>query len=768
MSEKSEAFVSMVGGMNAGVATSLLPATQYAFGLNVSSRGGLIHTRPAFIEREIGLEAFRTGLFQGSASYPLNSADRVVCVISGRVLGIRTDTLEVVDYSAQLVTETDTGLMDATVPRCYFCKADKFMIVQDGINAAMIIDGTTARRAIHSDPPVASDEIPVGTIMAYGHGRLFVVPKTVETQDGRRFFHAGNVMLPTDPTSIFKFTEADTLTGGGAFALPNEMGFITGMCFMRNASTGSGVGALIVMAQRGCSAFAVNASRSTWAEIDISQVLFQGSGTFSPRSLIAVNNDIYYRGPDGIRSLHYAISEQAQGSNGLRNSPISREVNVILQRDSRVSWAYVDTAFVDNRFFCMSVPEDTDEQQFKALVVLDVDVVSTVSSPSSPIYDGAWTGLKFMALAVARHAEREKDALYVFAKKDDGTNGFYMLQSDGYVSGNSDHIPCRLYTKAFHFSDLINTKALQYLQLDLSNMKGNVYMRSFYRPAGHPFWGTLGSRYKMVANPSGREQRRQCIRFSPPDKSGDSVNQTLLSQARAFEFCLQWKGYAQIDQATFTVAMLDEVKTMACGVEKDRGALEGGLDLDPFGSFSVFDEFVSQGEDNWPTYPLIWRNRNDGTVDIRSWQYPEVDWPVIPWTVIDQTEGGGDSLDGDSPIFDLPEIYNWDNDDQNHQDHPFIAVQVGWAEGATGVITVNASAPVASQDLSVRVLSSIPEPSINFIPYGINAGMIHVTQMNKTTINLRDQALITSDNRIIAGLPFYLNSISIRVTATVW
>jgi len=763
MSEQAEAFVSLIGGMNAGLDSSLLQPTQYAFGINVSSRGGLIHSRPAFVERPIGLGSFTTGLFQGSMSYPLNSADRVVCVISGRVLGIQVNNLEITDYSAQVAAGPDTGLMDAEVERCYFCKADKFMIVQDGINPAIIIDGATARRAVHSTPPQATDEIPLGTIMAYGHGRLFVVPVAVEDQDGRRFFHAGNILLPTDPTSIFKFTEADTITGGGAFSLPNEMGFITGMAFMQNASSGSGVGALVVFAQRGASAFAVNASRSTWPDIDISQVLFQTIGTYSPRSMVPVNNDLYFRASDGIRSLHYAISEISQGSNGIRNSAISREVQTILNRDSRASWAFVDMAYVDNRLFCMSVPIDDDkEMRFKALIVLDADTASSMATPSAPIYDGTWIGEEFMALAVARHSTRERNTLYAFTKKDD-ENHFMMLELDGYQDESED-LACRVYTKAYAFKDIVNMKVLQYAQVDLSQLKGDVIMRAFYRPHGYPYWGRLGSPHKMIANSAGQYQRRQSIRFTPPDDAGDTINQIRLSQAHSFEFCFQWKGYAQIDAAIFEAAIQADISKVACGTEEDRGPLGSGLDLDPFGDYTIFDEFIPQPDDYWKPYPFVWRPRpGTNLIDIKTTLYPEIPFPVMPWTVADVSDlidnlNGNDDYD---PDLQLPMTYNWSND-PGEEKKPFLAMQSSWLTGG-GVFNGTTDTPPEPQYIEMWILSSFQNPSASFRLYGTDAGMVSISEESRTETNLLNLTLITPAFTYLAALPFFLTVVKFKV-----
>jgi hypothetical protein len=607
MAEKSEAFISLVGGMNGGLAGTLLPENQYAFGLNVSSRGGLIHTRPAFRLLDVAFGGNVGASFQGSSPYRLPWADRVVCVISGRVLGIKTDTLEVIDYSAQ----TDVGLLDATVPRCWFCHAHKYMIVQDGVSVPIIIDGDVARRANQSvtdETQAEGWECPTGTIMAYGHGRLFIVPKTLNSQDGRSFFLAGDILLPNDPGSVLKFTETDYLSGGGAFSLPAEMGFITSMIFIRNAASGDGLGALVVFAQRGVSAFAVNATRATWAEIDISRVLFQGAGTLSWNSVVTVNNDIYFRAMDGIRSIAYTVSEAQQGQAGLKNASVSREVAQILHRDSLSVLPYVEMAVVDNRLFCTTVPADDGAIAFKSLIVLDADPISSIADRApAPIYDGVWTGLTFLSLCVARHHEHERDALYIFAKNAEGAIELHMLEDDGYVATASDAIQCRLYTRAYNFGDIVNQKQFLYADFDLAGLLGNVAYRAYYRPFGYPFWAQMQNDFRIRANPEGYAQRRQGLRFTPKSDPADPVNLTSLGFGHDFDFCLEWEGFATVNHAVFTAAVNADVPRIACGAEISNVALapEYGIrDLDPFGQWTdPYDPFVPGGDPPPPFEP---------------------------------------------------------------------------------------------------------------------------------------------------------------------
>ena len=567
-------FVSLLRGMHGGIEPDILAQDQYAKGLNVSSRRGLISTRPMFKEFAAS-GSLPVGLFQGAAVYRLNAADRIIFAVAGGIYGINTDTNALTTYAV-------AGSMSATAERFYFAQADKYMIVQDGVNRPYVI-------GYADDPDAATQasgvEVPTGTIMAYGHGRLYVVVTEIGGVDaGQRFFAAGDIMLPNNPITVLSFTETDYLAGGGALSLPNELGFITGMAFLRNARTGSGDGALIVMAQHGCSSFSVNAPRGQWQDITISQILFTDAGTRSPFGLISVNSDLMFRGMDGLRTIGFSVASIQNNQTLLANEPISREVDDILALDGKDDLGYVFGAFVDSRAFYTAIgaTDDSGQHYFKSLVVLDGSSVSSFGKPYTPAYDGIWTGFSFLSLHKAFKDEGE--TLYSFVKDDDGFLYLVYLSKseDDHVDCAASRTLCRLYTRVFDFGKQIEPKRVKAMELWLSDIHGELDVTAYWRPAGYPLWNAFSEMETIAGSGSlGHMMRR--LRFTISADACDPVMKKKLDLGEEFQFCVQWTGQCRIRKAVFFAEKNTEQHVNACEVSVDGVVLaagEAGIEID--------------------------------------------------------------------------------------------------------------------------------------------------------------------------------------------
>jgi hypothetical protein len=177
-----------------------------------------------------GLDYFVNGLFQGSYFYQDRREGKspcLFCVMSGNVVKVDLGTYEVqrvfpivaapdiasgqsyeiitvgttnwmtygasanttgVVFTSNTTVGAGTGAVYARSPidmyaDCYFVQCENFLIIQDGINLPRIWDGDnlwistlgprkTYGQATNSIGAIA--EVPIGTVMAYGQGRLFV------------------------------------------------------------------------------------------------------------------------------------------------------------------------------------------------------------------------------------------------------------------------------------------------------------------------------------------------------------------------------------------------------------------------------------------------------------------------------------------------------------------------------------------------------------------------------------------------------------------
>jgi hypothetical protein len=223
------------GGMNSSLSPTLIPENSVATAVNLTFRGGRPKSRPGF--KQIGLQGgtpnglniFTSRLYQGSLFY----AERrerfnpsIIGVFGGYVIQIslkdyKTNVLypTIPAISASLVTgstyiidsigttdftligassnsvglsfvknstaATGTGTVHIEQPsfnpseKCYFVQAEKYLVIQNGLNPPVIWDGD--KLYLSGDAPAGTagavsqlHTLGFGNIMAYGQGRLFV------------------------------------------------------------------------------------------------------------------------------------------------------------------------------------------------------------------------------------------------------------------------------------------------------------------------------------------------------------------------------------------------------------------------------------------------------------------------------------------------------------------------------------------------------------------------------------------------------------------
>lgn len=177
------------GGMDSSLSPTLINENAVATAVNVTFRGGRPKSRPGFRQVSLvsgansGLNILSNSYFQGSAFYLERRANYNSCIIGvfgGNVIKIDLGSL-IVDRVYPLDNSGNPVVATAMDPfeKCYFVQAEKYLIIQNGKNTALIWDGDNLYRS--GVGPAASTgavaqlhTIDPGTIMAYGQGRLFV------------------------------------------------------------------------------------------------------------------------------------------------------------------------------------------------------------------------------------------------------------------------------------------------------------------------------------------------------------------------------------------------------------------------------------------------------------------------------------------------------------------------------------------------------------------------------------------------------------------
>lgn len=565
--ERIEGVSGFIAGQNASVQPPLLPVGQYWRGLNVDGRGGLPKTRPRFIR----FTSLGTGKFSGLFNYSLDDADRLIMPRNGEIIMLRLS-------DGQTSTLGNLNLVADYMP-FWFCKAQKFLIVQNGVDWPLIINKETA---VDQSALPDHERFPAGRAMAFGQTRNFVVTNVVYDQTthaksvdlGFVQFRASPPYLPTNPEAFLRFNEEQYYNGGGAIGMPQESGFINSLIFQRNAPTGTGYGQLLAIARKGVSGFNVILPRSEWANQQLGQVLFFSNGTEAPLSPIAVNDDIVYRSGDGVRSLRYTAAQVASGSGMLSNPPMSKEVDYILRQDPVAAHTMCSSAVLKERLFMLTGAYlENGEVFFRGFVTYNANLVSGVTSTPSVGWDGFWSGpsMKMLGITTALYDGRER--LFVVAREGSENILFYLDEDDdadavvySAVYDDTDKKPlCRVTygRKGFESSNV--QKKFDHITVWVSALRGDCSLTLYWRPDGYPLWQegqTVNLKGPVDTSPW---QDRPGIRLGPANaRAYCPMTNRDLQMGCSFQFALEWRGTLTVEQV--------ELVTNDIGTDFKRGS----------------------------------------------------------------------------------------------------------------------------------------------------------------------------------------------------
>lgn len=487
----SDGIANVERGVNSGLAPDLLPRNQLAFAVNMTVRGGFAGTRPGrrkdsldFDDDEDLQSAFEDGLFQEAEYFsPLMTREgQIIASISGRFFLIRPGSYG--SWSATVQEITPTVANSPVLEQAWMVQAEDFMVIQDGESFPIIYDGTTARRA-------NSDEVPIGTRMAYGMGRLWVAR-------GREF-EAGDIVNGPSGTAtyqfrdaVLKFTENDYIAEGGAFGVPLQSGEITGMRFSANLDTSLGQGELIVFTERAVFAVHVPTDRTEWKnlEIPLQRVAAMPFGATSHGGIVNVNGDLFYRSPDGLRSLIFARREFSAGAYG--NLPMSREMRRVLDDNDKKLLKFANGCVFDNRLFMAISPARNVGHgvYHRGIVALDFDLVSSMDQKSPPAYDGLWTGLRVLKILKGEFDGMER--CFMFCLSAAGKIELWEQTVDEYCDRPSMADRTRIVgsweTPLLDFTSRFQRKRLETADVWIDGMKETVDFNVKYRPDEYPLW----------------------------------------------------------------------------------------------------------------------------------------------------------------------------------------------------------------------------------------------------------------------------------------
>lgn len=563
-----DGFTNLKGGMNGGELSSTLPDTQFSKGINITCRGGKISTRPAVVEITLqsditgAVSRITTGKFQGSYFYKPGNTGYIAFAVSGSVYLMNPETQAIYDMT------TSPGAFNEYADRLHFCQVERYLIVQDGSSTALVISGTSSRKAV-------AGEVPIGSVMAYGHGRLFV-------KTGEREFKAGKIVKAIDITSVLKFTETDYFAGGGAFSTPADFGPITGMRFTHHYGTGTGNGPLVVFCEYGKCSYDVSVSRTTWQDVPIASIE-PGDGATNDASIVAFNEDLLFCSWNGLQDFALLSTEAAKTH---RMTSLVKEIDPFFAQETKSHMQFISACRFDNRYLFTIIGEQvtaldtngeaTFDYRFKGLASLDYSVMDGITSLGEtlkPAYDGLWTGFNPMGIisGIFDHDER----CFIFGKDNDGTNHLYELTKTPAADNGVVPINCRLYTRAMPFVAYDQQyprqvpfmhKTVLSANIWLSNILGEVEFKLYMRPEMSGAFGLVSTlNVSAPATTGAHSQTRAKARFPHFNEDVATTDQgSLVNRGFEVECCIEWDGVAEISRLGLEAAASDDIPRFDC------------------------------------------------------------------------------------------------------------------------------------------------------------------------------------------------------------
>lgn len=443
-----------------------------------------------------------------------------------------------------VITGTPVIYLDTNnpnLPQVWYEQAEEFMVIQDDQSTAIIFNGSTCRRS-------GVDEIPVGKMMKYHRGRIWLA------QDGGRLI-PGDIVGLTDSASVLKFTEYRVITGGGGFRVNGE---ITAMVEVPALDASLGQGPLQVITADTFNSFNLPTNRELWNTLSVpfQTVSLKDSGALGHYGCVVINGDVYFPSPSGWRSFVMARREFGASWS---NTPISNEMDRILAAEVQELRRFASAVLFDNRFlFTVTPHRQPYGAWWEGIGSLDFHPISGMAKHGNPIYDGLWNGIHIYQLTTINSGNQ----CFAFTKEDDGI-GLWEITKDSPFDGDGGRIPSFIELPIAAFADPFNYKKLVSGHAWIANLVGNVDYTMRFRPDDAQCWIEWQTRNrcaKGAANVSAdgcalrtfKAGYKPHMGFGSPPETCAEFERKSARFAYQWQFRLEWVGRSTIKRLLFT------------------------------------------------------------------------------------------------------------------------------------------------------------------------------------------------------------------------
>jgi hypothetical protein len=467
----SDGQLTFVEGQDASKSHYEVSQQAYFLGVNVTTKTGSLSPRWGVKQHTLVFkniqdeELFKKGKFQAGFSFKANNTSYLLCILSGNLFYVDTNTFEV-----DLIPDITVNPIADRVNWSY---ADKYLVIFDFPDYPVLIESTSARRANKDDL-----EVPISVLGSLTQNRLGIANAGSEFTFGDP---TGSLAAPDAPISFLEVQQLASPYFGQIFKLPtnyqNEP--ITAMGFLQLTDTSTGIGPTIVATRNAVFAYQTNQPRAAWEASQFGAIVVPNAGIAGQRAQVNVNDDLFFLSNEGdLRSLSMSRDEQ----NKWARVPLSDEVSNILKFDKDLIKLasltyYKNKVFVTTNPYAVVLENGRLDYVHEGFAVFEFDNVSKFLVDSKPVWAGLWTGINPTDSCVV------DDKMFIFGK-DGGENVIYSYDTScsfDYTRGQKKPIISEVETKELTFQDEFSDKELHSLDLNLHDVVDRVTIDIFYK-----------------------------------------------------------------------------------------------------------------------------------------------------------------------------------------------------------------------------------------------------------------------------------------------
>ena len=507
---RTDGQFSWLGGVNSdlprtkripGVLDDGLAQNQASWMINCSVRGGGIGQRPVLQPLVQGIPW--SGRFQGKFLYqPDYGMPIMIVAVGGRIYRVRVDTdNSVVDLTAAY----SAPVLPVDAEHFFFAQAEMFLVIQVGdyVTNPLFYDfgaeGIRPETLRQSNGFIgvanAGNEIPPAGPMKYYAQRLWYA--------FARGYAAGDIAVnKTSGTaaydyrdSVLKVTENIVAYSGDSFLIPISAGDIRALDFAANIDSQLGEAQLYVFTRKAVFTCLAPVTRTAWVATTLDaqplqKVALDKGGTYSDRSVVKVNGDLFFQSPPNgdIRSLQTATKEWGNWG----SVPLSNNVNRALVFNDRALLRHASGILYDNILLETTLPVNIPSIGIghQGVIALDFDTISTLGERHPPSWQGLFDvsgGPYIMQMTDGDFGGRERAFAVVWSLARLALE-IWEIRNDLRFENGENRVQRVIEFPAYAFGDPLELKKLDSGELWFDKMLGAVDYTVEFRPDSYGCW----------------------------------------------------------------------------------------------------------------------------------------------------------------------------------------------------------------------------------------------------------------------------------------